>query len=196
MDAIHPIRVVLFWDSEYARDVFGLYFTRAAKKIWTFTRMYRRMDPSQWNVRITMRAPSFYEDMNNDDKMRYLWTIRPNISKEGIQVLVEFELIQIFQMFVNMSQYPNIEEDDEDDDDADADYDVSSASDDNNSDNDKKDDISTPLYSLSSTAVNQWQNTIRLLDWNDAMTGLQSGMRFVDKTQAIISIQRWFIRIG
>ncbi|KAI5666910.1 hypothetical protein M9H77_16763 [Catharanthus roseus] len=33
-------------------------------------------------------------DMNNDDEMSYLWIIRPDISKEGIHVLVEFKPIQ------------------------------------------------------------------------------------------------------
>ncbi|KAI5677125.1 hypothetical protein M9H77_08075 [Catharanthus roseus] len=27
--------------------------------------------------------------MNNDDKMRYLWTINPNIAKEGIHILID-----------------------------------------------------------------------------------------------------------
>ncbi|KAI5658834.1 hypothetical protein M9H77_27627 [Catharanthus roseus] len=61
------------------------------------------MDPNFRRARMTMRVPSFYEEyqmfntlynMNNDDKMCYLWTIRPDISKEGIHVLVEFESIQ------------------------------------------------------------------------------------------------------
>ncbi|KAI5678547.1 hypothetical protein M9H77_09497 [Catharanthus roseus] len=38
--------------------------------------------------------------------------------------------------------------------------------------------------------------TIRLLDWNDAMTDLQIGMSFIDKIQAISVVQKWFIRIG
>ncbi|KAI5650480.1 hypothetical protein M9H77_36485 [Catharanthus roseus] len=39
MDATHPVRVVLFWDLEHARDAYGPYFTGAAKKTWTFTRI-------------------------------------------------------------------------------------------------------------------------------------------------------------
>ncbi|KAI5658574.1 hypothetical protein M9H77_27367 [Catharanthus roseus] len=62
------------------------------------------MDPNLWWIRMTMRVPSFYEEyqifnftlysMNNNDEMCYLWTIRPDISKEGIHVLVEFESLQ------------------------------------------------------------------------------------------------------
>ncbi|KAI5668974.1 hypothetical protein M9H77_18827 [Catharanthus roseus] len=39
-------------------------------------------------------------------------------------------------------------------------------------------------------------DTIRLLDWNDAMTDIQLGMTFVDKVQAISAVQKWSIRIG
>ncbi|KAI5662846.1 hypothetical protein M9H77_22169 [Catharanthus roseus] len=53
---------------------------------------------------MTMRVPSYYEvhrmfyfnlySMNNDEEMRYLWTIPADLSKEGIHILVEFEPIQ------------------------------------------------------------------------------------------------------
>ncbi|KAI5682260.1 hypothetical protein M9H77_03488 [Catharanthus roseus] len=62
------------------------------------------MDPNLWNVRMTMRVPSYYKvhrkfyfnlySMNNDEEMRYLWTIPPHLTKEGIYILVEFEHIQ------------------------------------------------------------------------------------------------------
>ncbi|KAI5672096.1 hypothetical protein M9H77_12460 [Catharanthus roseus] len=51
-----------------------------------------------------MRVLTYYEahrmfyfnlySMNNDEEMRYLWTIPANISKEGIHILVEFEPIE------------------------------------------------------------------------------------------------------
>ncbi|KAI5683148.1 hypothetical protein M9H77_04376 [Catharanthus roseus] len=53
---------------------------------------------------MTMRVPSYYEvhrmfyfnlyRMNNDEEMRYIWTIPPHHVKEGIHILVEFEHIQ------------------------------------------------------------------------------------------------------
>ncbi|KAI5682339.1 hypothetical protein M9H77_03567 [Catharanthus roseus] len=107
--------------------------------------------------------------------------------------------------------YLDVEEDDEDNDDADQDYDVSSASIDDNNPNDEEYDISTLVNPLSPTTVNQWQSniglgeqiddlinssTIRLLNWNDAMTDLQLGMRFLDKIKAISIVQKWSIRIG
>ncbi|KAI5667148.1 hypothetical protein M9H77_17001 [Catharanthus roseus] len=62
------------------------------------------MDPNLWIVRMTKRVPSYYEvhrmfyfnlySMNNDEEMRYLWTIPPHHMKEGIHILVEFEQIQ------------------------------------------------------------------------------------------------------
>ncbi|KAI5642208.1 hypothetical protein M9H77_00176 [Catharanthus roseus] len=181
--------------------------------------------------------------MNNDDKMCYLWTIRLDISKEGIHVLhthvsidedhsnICLHVMTITQMVSDELSmlYPKVEEDDDDDDDADEDYDVSSEYDHDNNPNDEEDDISTPVNLLSSTTVNQWQSsqwfsnapydytssgtfldmdlgeqiddliesdTIRLLDWNDAMTDLQLGMRFVDKIQAINVVHKWSIWIG
>lgn len=35
-----------------------------------------------------------------------------------------------------------------------------------------------------------------MLNWNDAMTDLQLGMRFVDKIQAISAVKKWSIQIG
>ncbi|KAI5671835.1 hypothetical protein M9H77_12199 [Catharanthus roseus] len=62
------------------------------------------MDPNLWNVRMTMRVPTYYEahrtfyfnlySMNTDEEMRYLWTIPADISNEGIHILVEFEPIE------------------------------------------------------------------------------------------------------
>ncbi|KAI5672783.1 hypothetical protein M9H77_13147 [Catharanthus roseus] len=62
METIHPIRVMLFWDFEIARDAYGPYFTGVLWKSWTLptTRMishnklvrkilkYRDMDPNLW----------------------------------------------------------------------------------------------------------------------------------------------------
>ncbi|KAI5668029.1 hypothetical protein M9H77_17882 [Catharanthus roseus] len=75
MEEIHPVRVMLFWNSEIARDAYGPYFTRVVRKSWTLptTRMisynklvrkilkYRDMDLNLWIVRMTMRVPSYYE---------------------------------------------------------------------------------------------------------------------------------------
>ncbi|KAI5653797.1 hypothetical protein M9H77_30984 [Catharanthus roseus] len=38
--------------------------------------------------------------------------------------------------------------------------------------------------------------TIRLLDWNDSMTDIQLGMRFVDKVQAITAVCKYSISVG
>ncbi|KAI5662684.1 hypothetical protein M9H77_22007 [Catharanthus roseus] len=38
--------------------------------------------------------------------------------------------------------------------------------------------------------------TTRLLDWNDSMTDIQLGMRFVDKVQAISAVCKWSISVG
>ncbi|KAI5672674.1 hypothetical protein M9H77_13038 [Catharanthus roseus] len=140
MDTIHP----------HARDVYIPYFTGATKKIWTFTRLltydklvrkilkHQEMDLNQWHVRMTMRVPSFYEDMNNNE-------FEP-IQSQTFQMssILMYQGLRIIQTF----------EDDENDEDADAYYDISSASDNDNDDNDEEDDISTPVNPLSSTIVN------------------------------------------
>ncbi|KAI5680254.1 hypothetical protein M9H77_01481 [Catharanthus roseus] len=96
---------------------------------------------------------------------------RPNIAKEGIHVLIEFESIQsktlserhdtnianipehvmtLTQMVSNEPSmlYPSMNEDDDDND----------HSNDNNL-NDEEDDISTPVNPVISTTVNQWQSS-------------------------------------
>ncbi|KAI5683440.1 hypothetical protein M9H77_04668 [Catharanthus roseus] len=89
--------------------------TRSTAQTWMFNLIvthgglvrkilkHQGMDPNFWRVRMIMRVPSFYAkyrmfnftlySMNNDDEMRYLWTIRPNTSKEGIRILIKFEPI-------------------------------------------------------------------------------------------------------
>ncbi|KAI5657744.1 hypothetical protein M9H77_26537 [Catharanthus roseus] len=118
MEVIHHVRVMLFWDSEIARDAYDPYFTGVMWKSWTLltTQMishnelvrkilkYRDIDPNIWIVRMTMRVLSYYEvhrmfyfnlySINNDEEMHYLWTIPPHHAKEGIHILVEFEQIQ------------------------------------------------------------------------------------------------------
>ncbi|KAI5678590.1 hypothetical protein M9H77_09540 [Catharanthus roseus] len=108
MEAVNLVRVMLFWDSEIARDAYGPYFIGTIRKSWTLPTnriishaelvkkilKYRDMDPNLCNVRMTM-------SMNNDEEM------------------------------------------------------------------------------LES-------GTVRLLDWNDSMTDIQLGMRFVDKVQTVL----------
>ncbi|KAI5667382.1 hypothetical protein M9H77_17235 [Catharanthus roseus] len=60
MDETHPIRVALFWDSKYAKDVLGPYFTKVAKKTCTFTQMMVFTEPS-------MLYPDVHEDDEDDD---------------------------------------------------------------------------------------------------------------------------------
>ncbi|KAI5667570.1 hypothetical protein M9H77_17423 [Catharanthus roseus] len=81
MEAINPVRVILFWDFEIARSLFYWnnskkldianepnYFTcRTGKKILK----YQDMDPNLWNVRMTMRVPSYYESSQWFSNARY-----------------------------------------------------------------------------------------------------------------------------
>ncbi|KAI5681251.1 hypothetical protein M9H77_02478 [Catharanthus roseus] len=157
MDTIHPVRVVLFWDSKHARDEYDPYFTEAAKKTWTFTRM-------------TFSQVQHTHVSTDEDHLnirQYVTAITEMVSDKPSML------------------YPDVEEDDEDDDNADEDYDVSNKSDDEHKPNDEEHDINTSVNPLSSTTMNQWQSnigsgeqiddviesdTIRLLYWKDAMT--------------------------
>ncbi|KAI5674084.1 hypothetical protein M9H77_14448 [Catharanthus roseus] len=100
MEAIHPVRVILLWDSEIARDAYGPYFIGVVRKSWTLPT--NRMISHNELVRKILK----YQDMDpmdysNDNegafilrKMCYLWTIPPHYVKEGIYILMEFEQIQ------------------------------------------------------------------------------------------------------
>ncbi|KAI5677175.1 hypothetical protein M9H77_08125 [Catharanthus roseus] len=281
MEAINPVRVMLFWDSEIARDAYSPYFTGVVRKNWTLstTRMishdelvrkilkYRDMDPDLWNVRMTMRVPSYYKvyrmfyfnlySMNNDEEMRYLWTIPPHLAKEGIHILVEFEHIHqqnipithdrntttlpehitvVTQMVFDEPSmlYSTVNNDDDEVDGSDGDDAVSSQSewDDNNDSEEGKFqtplNLVNPVNSVTESIVPQWKSsqwfssarydytysgafldmgsgspiddivessTVRLLDWNDSMTDIQLGMRFVDKVQVINAVRKWSISV-
>ncbi|KAI5661730.1 hypothetical protein M9H77_21053 [Catharanthus roseus] len=38
--------------------------------------------------------------------------------------------------------------------------------------------------------------TVRLLDWNNSMTDIQLGMRFIDKVQAVSAVRKYSISVG
>ncbi|KAI5675704.1 hypothetical protein M9H77_06654 [Catharanthus roseus] len=89
MDAIYPVKVLLFWDSEIARH-----------KGWTF--------PTNQMISHAELHHMFYFNlfsMNNDNEMRYLWTIAPDLAKKWIHILVEF--IQIQQQMISSTQAIN-----------------------------------------------------------------------------------------
>ncbi|KAI5667821.1 hypothetical protein M9H77_17674 [Catharanthus roseus] len=49
MEAINPVRMILFWDSEIARNAYGPYFTGTIRKSWTLpkNRMISHADLQQ-----------------------------------------------------------------------------------------------------------------------------------------------------
>ncbi|KAI5673222.1 hypothetical protein M9H77_13586 [Catharanthus roseus] len=179
MDATHPVR----------GDAYGSYFTGLVQKTWTFNRRvshaelvrkilkHRDMDPNFWSIQITMRVPSFYEEyhmfyftlfnMNNDNEMRYFWTIAPNLAKKGIQVLVEFIPIQPQTISIthdtntiNMTKhgtsitqmvsdeppifYPTVDEDDDENGHLDEDYAISSESESDNNNDVEEEELQLP----------------------------------------------------
>ncbi|KAI5669513.1 hypothetical protein M9H77_19366 [Catharanthus roseus] len=197
-DDIDVVQHYEFWHrvgKKTTRDAYGPYFTGVVRKSWTLptTQMishdelvrkilkYRDMDPNLWNVRMTMRVPSYYEvhrmfyfnlySMNNDEEMRYLWNIPPHHAKEVIHILFQTPLNPVNPVNLvtenivpqwESNQWFSI---------ARYDYTHSGAFLNMSSD--------SPIDDLVESG------TIRLLDWNDSMTDIQLGMRFVDKVQAI-----------
>ncbi|KAI5652291.1 hypothetical protein M9H77_29478 [Catharanthus roseus] len=64
MEVIHLVRVMLFWDSEIARDAYGPYFTGVVRKSWTLptTRMI-----SHNELIVSNKSSILYTSFNNDD---------------------------------------------------------------------------------------------------------------------------------
>ncbi|KAI5680239.1 hypothetical protein M9H77_01466 [Catharanthus roseus] len=147
---------------------------------------------------MTMRVPSYYEvhhmfyfnlySMNNDEEMRYLWTIPPHHSKEGIHILVEFDQIQqhsipithdrnttnmtehitaVTQMVSDESSmlYTAVNNDDDEVDESDGDDVVSSQSESNDDNDPEEGELQTPLNplnpinSVTENIVPQWESS-------------------------------------
>ncbi|KAI5652417.1 hypothetical protein M9H77_29604 [Catharanthus roseus] len=64
MEAINPVRVMLFWDSEIARDAYGPYFTRTIRKSWTLP-MNRMISHDE--LMVSDEPSMLYSTVNNDD---------------------------------------------------------------------------------------------------------------------------------
>ncbi|KAI5650814.1 hypothetical protein M9H77_36819 [Catharanthus roseus] len=214
---------------------------------------------------MTMRVPSYYQvhhmfyfnlySMNNDEEMRYLWTIPADLSKEGIHILVEFESIEqqnipnthdrntttlpehittVAQMVFDEPSmlYSTVNNDDDEVDGSDGDDVVSSQSESDN-DNDLEEgefhppqNPKKPVNPVTENIVQQWESnqwfsnvrydythsrafldmgsgspiddimesgTVQLLDWNDSMTDIQLGMRFVDKVQTVSAVRKYSV---
>ncbi|KAI5658811.1 hypothetical protein M9H77_27604 [Catharanthus roseus] len=215
------------------------------------------MDPDLWNVRMTMRVPSYYEvhhmvyfnlySMNNDEEMRYLWTIQHHLAKEGIHILVKFEPIQqqnipstndrntttlpehitavtrIVSDELSML-YSTVNNDDDEVDGSDGDDVISNQSESDDDNDPEEGEFQTPLNpcnnerAANGSATSRYDythsgafldissgspiddlvesDTVRLLDWNDSMTDLQLGIRFVDKVQAVSAVRMYSISMG
>ncbi|KAI5648603.1 hypothetical protein M9H77_34608 [Catharanthus roseus] len=120
--------------------------------------------------------------MNNDNKMCYLWTITPNLVKEGIQVLVEFIPLQrrtdsithdtntinmtehvttITQMvFYEPSMlYPAVDDDDDENDHSDEEYVISSESESDGNNDVEEEELQTPINRVTKNTVTQWESS-------------------------------------
>ncbi|KAI5653823.1 hypothetical protein M9H77_31010 [Catharanthus roseus] len=153
--------------------------------------------------------------MNYDEEMRYLWTIPLHHTKEGIHILVEFEQMQqhsfpITQDINTTNMTEHIKAVTDDDDNNPEEGELQTLVNPVNPVNLVTENIVPQLESSqwfnsarydythsrafldmgsgSPTDVLVESGTIRLLDWNDSMTNIHLGMRFVDKVQAISAV--------
>ncbi|KAI5652296.1 hypothetical protein M9H77_29483 [Catharanthus roseus] len=112
--------------------------------------------------------------------------------------------------------YTTVTDDDAEIDHSDEDYVASSQSESDDNNDAEEDELQTPSSQwYSSTRYDYTQSgafldmgsgspiddfvessTLRLIDWNDSMTDIQLGIRFVDKVQVISVVRKWLISVG
>ncbi|KAI5662683.1 hypothetical protein M9H77_22006 [Catharanthus roseus] len=78
MEAIHPVRVMLFWDSKIARDAYGPYFTGVVLKSWTLptTRMISH------NKLIQQHSILITQDINTTNMTEHITAVTQWVSDE------------------------------------------------------------------------------------------------------------------
>ncbi|KAI5668322.1 hypothetical protein M9H77_18175 [Catharanthus roseus] len=78
MKAIHPVRVMLFWDSEIARDAYGPYFTGVVRKSWTLptTRIISH------NELIQQHSIPITKDINTTNMTEHITVVTQMVSDE------------------------------------------------------------------------------------------------------------------
>ncbi|KAI5667503.1 hypothetical protein M9H77_17356 [Catharanthus roseus] len=82
--------------------------------------------------------------------------------------------------------YPTVNDDDDEIDHSDEDYVISIQSESDNNNDGEEEDLEHSYMGSGSTIDDLVDSgTLRLLDWNDSMTDIQLGMRFVEEVQAI-----------
>ncbi|KAI5658859.1 hypothetical protein M9H77_27652 [Catharanthus roseus] len=215
MEAINPVRVMLFWDSEIARDAYGPYFTGVAQMcyLWTIPPHLAKEGIhilvefehiQQQNIPIT-------HDKSTTPLPEHIRAITQMVSDEPSML------------------YSNVNNDDDEVNGSNGDNAISSQSESDDDNGPEEGEFQTPLNlvnpvnSVTENIVpqlesSQWFSstrydythsgvfldiglgspiddlvefgTVRLLDWNDSMTNIQLGMRFVDKVQAISAVRK------
>ncbi|KAI5653861.1 hypothetical protein M9H77_31048 [Catharanthus roseus] len=152
MEAINPVRVLLFWDSEIARDAYGPYFYwNNSEKLDIANEPnyytcgtskknieYRDIDPNLWNVRMTMKVPSYYESATMGEQPM-VQNARYDYTHSGV--------------FLDMGS-------------------------------------GSPIDDIIKSC------TVRFIDWNNSMTDIELGMKFVDKVQAVSAVRKFSVSVG
>ncbi|KAI5654476.1 hypothetical protein M9H77_31663 [Catharanthus roseus] len=136
MDAIHPVRVLLFWDSEIARDAYGPYFTGLVQKSWTLTNR-----------------------MISHAKLIQSQTI--SITHDRITINMAEHVTGITQMVSDEPSmlYPTVDDGDDEIDHSDKDYVISSQSKSDNNNNAEEEELQTSVNPVTENIVTQWESS-------------------------------------
>ncbi|KAI5678761.1 hypothetical protein M9H77_09711 [Catharanthus roseus] len=214
MESINPIRVQLFWDSKIARDAYGPYFTKTIRKSSTLptNRIISHSDLpiEQQNIPIT-------HDMNTTSLPEHITAVTHMVSDEPSML---YSAINNDDDEVDRSDGDNavssqFESDDDNEPEA-GDFQtpinpinpVNPVTENTVQQWQSSQWFSNARYDYtqsgafldigSGSPVNDTikSGTVRLLDWNDSMTDIQLGMRFVDKVQAVSAVRKYSVSMG
>ncbi|KAI5677317.1 hypothetical protein M9H77_08267 [Catharanthus roseus] len=131
MDAIQPVKVLLFWDSEIARDAYRSYFTGVVQKDWTLStnRMILHAELIQQQTTSSTQA------INTTNMTKHVTTITQMVSHEPSML------------------YTTVNNDDAEIDHSDEDYVASSQSESNDNNDAEEEELQTPVIPVTENTM-------------------------------------------
>ncbi|KAI5662495.1 hypothetical protein M9H77_21818 [Catharanthus roseus] len=130
MDAIHPVRVLLFWDSEIARDTYGPYFIGVVQKSWTL--------PTN---RMISHTISSTQGINTINMTEHVTAITEMVSHEPSML------------------YTIVNDDDDEIDHSDEDYITSSQFESEDNNDAKGEELQSPVIPVTENTMAQWESS-------------------------------------
>ncbi|KAI5649135.1 hypothetical protein M9H77_35140 [Catharanthus roseus] len=116
MEAIHPVRVILFWGSKIARDVYGPYFTGVVRKSWTLptTRMISHNELEGIHIlvefeQIQQHSIPITHDKNTTNMIKHIIAVTHMVSDEPsmLYTIVNNDDDELDMRFVDKEQTIN-----------------------------------------------------------------------------------------